>query len=96
MHPESLSLEDGTKMAFGCHKILISFRIIDVDVELRESVVTPLAGPNFLSFTGSDDFTVYIRKPLTSTLGIPIAGKLTENWLLPLPLTMKKPQVPSI
>ncbi|RPA93055.1 hypothetical protein L873DRAFT_1847409 [Choiromyces venosus 120613-1] len=77
VQPESLSVEDGTEVARSCQEILVQSGIIDVDVEIRESFVTPLAGPKLLEPTVSSDATVDLRNPLTPTLGLPISGKLT-------------------
>ncbi|KDQ64793.1 hypothetical protein JAAARDRAFT_238133 [Jaapia argillacea MUCL 33604] len=73
VQPESLSVEDGNKVARSCQEILVQSGIIDVDVEIRESLVTPLEGPKLLAPTFSSDATVDIRSPLTHALGIPIA-----------------------
>ncbi|RPA95784.1 hypothetical protein L873DRAFT_1845759 [Choiromyces venosus 120613-1] len=73
---ESLSIEDGTKVARSCQEILVQSGIINVDVEIRESLVTPLEGPKLLVPTFSSDPTVDARNPLTPTLGLPISGKL--------------------
>ncbi|KAL5480626.1 hypothetical protein ACEPAI_1897 [Sanghuangporus weigelae] len=80
VQPESLSVEDGTKVARSSQEILVQFGIVDVDVEIRESLVTPLDGPKLLVPTFSSDPTVDVRTPLTHTLGLPISGKLTP-WI---------------
>jgi hypothetical protein len=77
VQPDSLSVEDGTKVARSCQEILAQSGIINVDVEIRNSLVTPLDGPKLLVPTFSSDPTVDVRNPLTPTLGLPISGKLT-------------------
>ena len=77
VQPESLSVEDGTKVARSCQDILVQSGIIDVDVEICQSLVTFLEGPKLLAPTFSSDPTVDVRNPLTPTLGLPISGKLT-------------------
>lgn len=39
VQPESLSIEEGNRVARSCKQILVKSGIIDVDVEMRESVV---------------------------------------------------------
>jgi len=46
--PESLSVEDGTKVARSCQEILIQSDIINVDAEILKSLVTLLEGPKLL------------------------------------------------
>ncbi|RPA94539.1 hypothetical protein L873DRAFT_1408743 [Choiromyces venosus 120613-1] len=77
VQPESLSVQDGTKVARSCQEILVQSGIINVDVEIRESLVTPLEGHKLLAPTSSSDPTVDVRNPLTPTLCLPISGKLT-------------------
>ncbi len=74
--PTSLSDNDGVDVAFRCRELLVEFGITDVDVEIRESVVTRLAGPKLLMSTYSSD-TVSAREPLTTTLGVPICAQST-------------------
>ncbi|KAG0129059.1 hypothetical protein HOY82DRAFT_418656 [Tuber indicum] len=40
VQPKSLSFENGTKVALSCKEILVDHGITDVDVEIRESIVT--------------------------------------------------------
>jgi hypothetical protein len=79
VQPKSLSIADGTQVAHSCQEILVHSGITDVDVEIRESTVTLLGGPKLLmpSTFSSDPTVVDVRIPLTSTLGLPISGKLT-------------------
>ncbi|RPA99861.1 hypothetical protein L873DRAFT_1682426 [Choiromyces venosus 120613-1] len=79
VQPESLSVEDGTKVACSCKEILIQSGINNVDVEIRESLVTSLEGLKLLAPAFTFDPTVDIRNPLTSTLGLPISSKLTPS-----------------
>jgi len=78
VEPDSLSLEDGATVAYSCHQILVESRITDVDVEIRESSVTPLVGPKLLAPTLSSNATAEIRNPLTPMLGLPISCKNTD------------------
>ncbi|KAG8729857.1 hypothetical protein FRC11_007882 [Ceratobasidium sp. 423] len=73
--PGSLSNGDGLVVAFQCQKLLEENDITDVEVEVRESVVTRSAGPMLLRPTHSLDPTVEVRGPLTTTLGLPICAK---------------------
>ncbi|KAF8914349.1 hypothetical protein CPB84DRAFT_1742125 [Gymnopilus junonius] len=62
--PKSHSIEDGTKVARSCLEIFIQSGIINVNFEIRESVITLLGGPeqlvptftkiNATNFTGND------------------------------------------
>ncbi|OCH84906.1 hypothetical protein OBBRIDRAFT_815290 [Obba rivulosa] len=61
----------------GCRELLVESNITDVDVEIRESVVTRSAGPKLLTSTYSSDSTVDVREPLTTTLGLPICAQST-------------------
>ncbi|KAK7447031.1 hypothetical protein VKT23_014244 [Stygiomarasmius scandens] len=71
--PASLSGDDGVVVAFKCQGLLREYDITDVEVEIRESVVTRLAGPRLLTSTLSFDPTADLRDPLTTTLGLPIS-----------------------
>ncbi|THU82253.1 hypothetical protein K435DRAFT_844458 [Dendrothele bispora CBS 962.96] len=53
--------------------------IVNVDVEIRDSVVTRSAGPKLLSYTHPFDPTDDIREPLTTALGIPISTQSTPH-----------------
>ncbi|KAJ1301764.1 hypothetical protein OPQ81_008993 [Rhizoctonia solani] len=77
--PGSLSTNDGFIVASQCRECLEAFNITDVEVEIRESVVTCLAGPKLLEATYSSDPTVEIREPLTTTLGFPISA-VSTHW----------------
>ncbi|KAG8703591.1 hypothetical protein FRC08_002747 [Ceratobasidium sp. 394] len=79
--PGSLSGNDGVVVASKCRELLEENGITDVDVEIRESVVTRLAGPKLLTSTGYfSDPTAELRDPLTTTLGIPICAQSTP-WV---------------
>lgn len=76
--PASLSGEDGCRVAFECRNIIAEeYEIADVEVEIRESVVTHAAGPKLLTPTGnySGNSTTDLRIPLTVTLGQPICAQ---------------------
>ncbi|KAH8111885.1 hypothetical protein DFH11DRAFT_1546184 [Phellopilus nigrolimitatus] len=77
--PESLSGDDGVAAAYKCRDLLVEFNITDVEVEIRESVVTrsARAGPKLLTPSYSSEFTVHFREPFTPTLGIPICAQTT-------------------
>jgi hypothetical protein len=75
--PTSLSGDDGVVVAFKCRELLVEYDIADVDVEIRESVVTRSAGPKLLVPTYSSDPMVNIREPFTTTLGLPICAQST-------------------
>ncbi|KAK7447030.1 hypothetical protein VKT23_014243 [Stygiomarasmius scandens] len=70
--PTSLSGDDGVVVAFKCQELLGEYDITDVEVEIRESVVTRSAGPRLLTSDRSD-LIVDFREPLTTTLGLPIS-----------------------
>ncbi|KDQ61352.1 hypothetical protein JAAARDRAFT_30774 [Jaapia argillacea MUCL 33604] len=76
---KSLSFQDGTEVARSCQGILLQSGITDVDVEIRESIVTTLRGPKLLAPVSSSDPTADARNPFTSTLGLPTSGKSTPS-----------------
>ena len=80
--PASLSRNDGLNVASKSKELLIEHHITDVDVELRESVVTRSVGPKLLTSTGNFNSdptgTADIRIPLTATLGLPICAQSTR------------------
>lgn len=79
--PASLSNSDGVAVATKCRELLVESDITDVDVEIRESVVTRSAGPMLLATPRSSyDPTVNAREPLTPTLGLPICAQSTP-WV---------------
>ncbi|KAH9986587.1 hypothetical protein BJV77DRAFT_965122 [Russula vinacea] len=80
--PKSLSGDDGVIVASKCRELLVEFNITDVDVEIRESVVTRSAnlrsaGPRLLDLDPYSycDPTLGVREPLRSTLGLPICAQ---------------------
>ncbi|KAK0442869.1 hypothetical protein EV421DRAFT_551705 [Armillaria borealis] len=75
--PTSLTGDDGVVVASKCRELLVQSNITDVDVEIRESVVTRSAGPKLLTSTYSSDPTVSVREPFTTTLGLPICAQST-------------------
>ncbi|KAI0247204.1 hypothetical protein BJV78DRAFT_1285715 [Lactifluus subvellereus] len=76
---ESLSGEDAHTSANGCLDLLKEFDITDVEVEFRESIYTPLAGPNLLKPASYLDPDVDVRGPLTPALGLSIASQATPR-----------------
>jgi hypothetical protein len=87
--PTSLSRANGTVVARKCREILEEYDITDVDVEIRESIVArfgrkllnPMSSDpvSFYDPTNSSDPTVYLRRPLTATLGLSICAKPTPR-----------------
>jgi len=75
--PASLSGDDGVVVAFKCRETLRENDITDVEVEIRESVVTHSTGPKLLKSTSTFDRPIDIREPLTTTLGLPICAQST-------------------
>ena len=75
--PRSLSGSDGIVVASKCRGLLSKDNIADVDVEIRESIITRSAGPKLFTPTYSSDPTVDVREPLTTTLGLPICAQRT-------------------
>ncbi|KAH8111913.1 hypothetical protein DFH11DRAFT_556970 [Phellopilus nigrolimitatus] len=77
--PASIPAKDGVAVAEKCRDILVEFNITDVEVEIRESIVTrsARAGPKLLTPSYSSDLTVHFREPFTPTLGIPICAQST-------------------
>ncbi|KAF9483416.1 hypothetical protein BDN70DRAFT_827708 [Pholiota conissans] len=79
--PSSLSGVDGVVVAFKCRNLLEENGITDVNVEIRESVVTRSAGAGPMLFkTGHilyEEAIINARDPLASTLGISICAQST-------------------
>jgi len=75
MVPGSLPGDDGLGVASGCHELFGEHGITDINVEIRESVVTSLAGPKLLKPAQSSDPTAVVVEPLTATLGLPISAQ---------------------
>ncbi|CAA7262387.1 unnamed protein product [Cyclocybe aegerita] len=74
--PTSLSGEEGVIAAYKCHELLVECNITDVDVQIRESVVTRSGGPKLLKPARySWKPTVAVREPLTTMLGLPICAE---------------------
>ena len=74
---ESLLGEDAHTSANGCLDLLKEFGISDIEVEFRESIYTPLSGPNLLEPASDLDPDVDVRGPLTPVLGLSIAAQAT-------------------
>ncbi|CUS06786.1 unnamed protein product, partial [Tuber aestivum] len=72
VQPGTLSKEDGHTVALACKGLLLEHQILDVEVEIRESIVTQYSGPKFLKPATPNDPTAELRQPLTSTLGLSI------------------------
>ena len=78
--PDALSGEDGLAVAKECKQLLVADEILDVEVEIRESVVTRYVGPNLRKPVRSFDPTAELLEPLTSTLGLSICNTSTP-WV---------------
>ena len=77
---ESLTPVDGLNVALRCKELLEKNNIADVDVELRESIVTRSVGPRFLDPVAyGRNPTVEACRPLTATLGLAICAQST-SW----------------
>ncbi|KAH8997163.1 hypothetical protein EDB86DRAFT_930957 [Lactarius hatsudake] len=63
----------------GCLGLLKEFGITDVEVEFREFIYTPLAGPNLVKPASDLDPDVDVRGPLTPALGLFIAAQATPH-----------------
>ena len=79
VEPRALTSEDANTAAFRCLGLLEEFDITDVDVELRESSVSWLAGPKLLAPISSDA-TAHARHPLTHALGLSISARATPHF----------------
>ncbi|CUS13998.1 unnamed protein product [Tuber aestivum] len=77
VQPATLSREDGHAVAMACKALLVENQISNVEVEIRESVVTQYAGPKLLKPAPPADPTAELREPLTSTLGLSICSTRT-------------------
>jgi hypothetical protein len=75
--PPRLSYEVGIEVALQCKRLLLDHGITDVDVELRESNIIRMAGPQLLKPTDIIDPTAIPREPFTTTLGITICAEDT-------------------
>jgi hypothetical protein len=69
--PGSLHGDDGVVVASKCLDILRQNDVADVEVEIRESVVTLLDGPRLVPFDLPSSSTVEVCEPLTTSLGLP-------------------------
>ncbi|KAI9750442.1 MAG: hypothetical protein M1815_001771 [Lichina confinis] len=78
VEPNTVSLVDGTLVALRCYGILCRSGIIDVEVEMRESCTTSLAGPKLLGLV-SDRPTAKLREPINHALGLPISCSATPH-----------------
>ncbi|KAG0129316.1 hypothetical protein HOY82DRAFT_652199 [Tuber indicum] len=67
--PDTLSAKDGLAVATECKQLLVANKILDVEVEIRESVVTRYVGPQLLKPVRSIYPTASLLEPLTPTLG---------------------------
>ena len=77
--PNTLSREDGHTIALRCKNVLITHKIDDVEVEIRESIVTHYAGPALEAPAPIYDPIAELLEPLTSTLGLSICCEKTPN-----------------
>ncbi|CUS06788.1 unnamed protein product [Tuber aestivum] len=77
VQPGTVSREDGHAVAMACKGLLVENQIYNVEVEIRESVVTQYSGPKFLKPAPPPDPTAELREPLTSALGLSICSTRT-------------------
>ncbi|KAJ7917485.1 hypothetical protein B0H13DRAFT_2441821 [Mycena leptocephala] len=63
--------------SFQVSGVIVENDIDDVEVEIRDSIVTRSAGPKFLSPAFYPNATADLQKPLTTTLGLPICAQST-------------------
>ncbi|KAJ8080270.1 hypothetical protein PM082_017100 [Marasmius tenuissimus] len=86
--PQSLSPPNGLDVALECKQVLVRNSITDVDVEIRETLVSRSAGPSFLDpictpypFAHSYIYHPFaeVRRPLTTTFGLSICAQATRN-----------------
>ncbi|CUS06751.1 unnamed protein product [Tuber aestivum] len=77
VQPGTLSREDGHAVAIQCKGLLLEHQILDVEVEIRESVVTQYSSPKLLKPARPCDPTADLWEPLTSTLGLSICATRT-------------------
>jgi len=75
--PLSLSHRDGIIVASKCRELVLEHGISDVDVEIRESVVTRSAGPKLLASSYSSDTLAYVKEPITTSIGFPVSAQTT-------------------
>ena len=75
--PNTLSGKDGLVVATKCKELLTARNILDVEVEIRESVVTRYVGPQLRKPALYFDPTVEVLEPLTPTLGLNICNANT-------------------
>ena len=78
--PNTLSGEVGLAVAKECKQLLVASEILDVEVEIRESVVTRYVGPKLRKPVRSFDPIAELLEPLTSTLGLSICNASTP-WV---------------
>nr|GAT60023.1 predicted protein [Mycena chlorophos] len=74
--PGSLDRQRGAEVVARCAAFLEEHEILDVEVQIRESVVTPLAGPSPpLLDTDDSEITAVLRHPFTYALGVPLSSR---------------------
>ena len=78
--PTRLSYDIGIEVAVQCKRLLLSYSIQDVDVELRESDFVQSVSPALLKPTDLIDPTAIVREPFTTTLGMNICAENTP-WV---------------
>ena len=79
VQPKSLSGEDGHIVAAELQRRLQERGLDDVEVEIRESVVTRSAGPPLLEPASWFEATVNIVELLSASLGLPISTRCTPD-----------------
>ena len=77
--PNSLSREEGEIVVVECKNLLVKSKIDDVEVEIRESMVTRYSGPPLQKPVPSINPIAELLQPLTFTLGFPICNEKTPD-----------------
>ncbi|PWW72935.1 hypothetical protein C7212DRAFT_359997 [Tuber magnatum] len=78
--PNTLSGEDGFGVAQECKQLLVMNQILDVEIEIRESIITRFAGPKFQKPGRGHDPLAELLEPLTSSIGLFICNANTP-WI---------------
>ena len=77
--PNTLNREHGHTIALECKKVLLKYKIDDVEVEIRESMVSHYAGLPLETPVPTYNPIAELLEPLSSTLGLPICGEKTPK-----------------
>ncbi|TCD61326.1 hypothetical protein EIP91_008587 [Steccherinum ochraceum] len=84
VEPDTLPFDVGIDVALQCKQVVLDSGIEDVEVEIRESNITSLAGPKLLQpsemqYSSANEVNPVTpaREPFTFALGIPICSQST-------------------